>query len=327
MLKKKVFKFLLLLLVIGLTFLPFYLLRSYFILGYKFLYPNYSHLRSDSGVTSILILGKGGEGHTAPDLTDTIINVFISKDSKKISLLPIPRDIWIPEIRAKINSSYYWDRQRENIDYELTKLSVVGVTGIEPNYVVVVSFSMFEDLINVLDGIKVDVENSFVDNKFPIAGLEEDLCDGDKSYACRYETISFEKGTQTMDGETALKFVRSRNAKGGEGTDLAREARQQKIITAIKNKIFSKEIILNPKKISMVINSVLGNIETNIDLDSAIVLVRLMLDSKDNVQNISIPEGFLTVSQNSYKYDYQYVFIPRNGDWTNFSTTLPAQIY
>lgn len=334
MLKKKVSKTFLLLLVIILVGLPFFLLRNYFVLGYKFLYPDYSKLKSKNGVVSVLILGKGGEGHTAPDLTDTLINVFISQKSKKISLLPLPRDIWIPEIRAKINSAYYWDKQRENEDYELTKKSVESVTGMSPDYVIVVDFSMFENLVDALGGIEVEVETSFVDEKFPILGKEEDLCDGDEQgssssrlYACRYETVQFDSGNQNMNGATALKFVRSRNSEGNEGTDLAREARQQKIINAIKDRILSEEILLSPKKISFVLNSVLSNIETDIENDTAIVLARTLLESKDNIQNLSISEELMVVSNNSYKYDYQYVFLPSGGSWKEFSEWLAGLVY
>lgn len=325
MARKKVMKVFLFGLILCLTILPFYLLWNYFILGYKFLYPDYSKLKSSRDVTSVLLLGKGGEGHTAPDLTDTIIDVFVSR-SEKISLLSLPRDIWIPEIRAKINSAYYWDKQRENEDYELTRLSVESVTNVSPDYIVVVDFSMFQDLVDALGGIEVVVENSFIDKKFPILGKEEDLCDGDRSFACRYETVSFEQGNQKMDGKIALKFVRSRNSEGDEGTDLAREKRQQKIIDAIKNKLLS-EIIFDPQKTFVMINSVFSNIETNIDMESAIVLARILFDSKDNIQNLSIPEEFLVVSNNHYKYDYQYVFLPKEGSWGIFSKNLSNLIH
>lgn len=326
MMKKKLLKVLILFLVIFIVILPFYLLRSYFVLGYKILKPDYSKLKTDSGVTSILVLGKGGEGHTAPDLTDTIIDIFVSQDKGKISLLSIPRDIWIPETRAKINSSYYWDKQKGNSNYELTRSSVKSVTGINPSYIVIVDFNMFEDLVNALGGINVDVENSFTDNHFPIEGKENDLCNGDRTYACRYETISFEKGVQLMDGETALKFVRSRNADGDEGTDLAREARQQKVIDAIVAKAASSETLLKPQRISNIFNSVISNIETDIDTDAALALAKVLYDLRQNVQNLAIPEDYLIVSNGSYKYDYQYVFLPRSGNWLILMTWISSSL-
>ena len=89
-------------------------------------------------------------------------------------------------------------------------------------------FSSFKEIIDALGGVKIDVANSFTDDLYPIEGREEDLCDGDKEFKCRYETIHFEKGINYMDGTTALKYVRSRNGDNNENTDIAREARRQK---------------------------------------------------------------------------------------------------
>ena len=63
--------------------------------------------------TNILILGKGGAGHDAPDLTDTIIFASFDQDSSSISLISLPRDIWLPDLRAKLNSVYYWGWQSQ----------------------------------------------------------------------------------------------------------------------------------------------------------------------------------------------------------------------
>ena len=52
-----------------------------------------------------------------------------------------------------------------------------------------------------------------------------------------------------MDGDTALKFVRSRHGSNGEGSDFARAARQQKVIAAFKSKVLSFGTLINPKNI------------------------------------------------------------------------------
>lgn len=267
---------------------------------------------------SILILGKGGEGHTAPDLTDTIILANLNTNLNKTGLLSLPRDIWIPEIRAKLNSSYYWDKQKGGNGFELASTSVSSITGILPSYYVVVDFSLFKDLINTVGGIDVEVTNSFVDEKYPIAGLENDLCSGDLLYRCRYETIRFDQGSQLMDGETALKFVRSRNAIGDEGTDLARELRQQKIIEAIKNKMLSVKVLGNPKIISKLYEVVLTHVESNVDRNTTFLILRFVLENRNNISFLSIPEEYIKISQNDKKYDYQYVFLPASNSWQEF---------
>ena len=269
---------------------------------------------------AILVLGKGGEGHTAPNLTDTIMLVNLSSESKKITMLSLPRDIWIPAIRAKLNSAYHYG------GFEMASESVFTVTGIKPDFYMVIDFSLFKDLINSIGGVDVTVENSFVDEKYPIEGKENDLCDGDKLYRCRYETINFEKGIQKMDGETALKFVRSRNAIGDEGTDLAREARQQKVIEAVKNKLLSKEVLGKPKVIRKLYEVVVAHIETNIDKNTAISIARFILESRNNIKFLSIPEEFIKISQNDKRYDYQYVFIPVQSNWNEFQEWINSKI-
>src|SRR3990170_9095137 len=55
---------------------------------------------------NVLILGVGGANHDGPNLTDTIIFTSIDPIDKKVSLVSIPRDLWVPEIQQKINQSY-----------------------------------------------------------------------------------------------------------------------------------------------------------------------------------------------------------------------------
>ena len=203
-----------------------------------FVFTPSSRVKSIDGVTNVLIMGKGGAGHEAPDLTDTMIFVSIPEKDADVTLISLPRDIWIPELRAKINSAYYWGNQKASGGGLILAKSVVEeVVGKPIQYAVVIDFSEFKKIIDILGGVNVNVEHSLVDNKYPIAGKEDDPCGGDPELKCRYETVEFREGLQRMDGETALKFARSRNAEGDEGTDFARAARQQKVIEALKDRI------------------------------------------------------------------------------------------
>lgn len=278
--------------------------------SYYFLVPK---LQQD---VAILVLGKGGEGHTAPNLTDTIIVGYLNTKLKKTSVVSLPRDIWIPEIRAKLNTAYHYG------GFEMAKNSVASITGQQINYTAVIDFSLFKDLIDSIGGIDVVVENDFIDEKYPIANKENDLCDGDKLFKCRYETIQFTQGKQKMDGELALKFVRSRNADGDEGTDLAREKRQQKVIEAVKEKLLSTDVILNPNTIKKIYDMAISHTETDINIKDGLSIVRFMFESRENISFFSIPEDMLTVSQNDKKYDRQYVFLPASGRWKEIQEWL-----
>ena len=284
-----------------------------------------SKIKSQDGRVNVLILGKGGLGHAGADLTDTMMLASVSLAKHSVNLISIPRDIWIPEIRAKVNSAYYWGKEKPEFGGGLSfaKKNVEAIVGIPVNYALVLDFSSFKGIIDALGGVEIDVANSFTDNLYPIEGREEDTCGGDKEFKCRYETIHFEKGVSYMDGTTALKYVRSRNGDNDENTDIAREARQQKVISAIKSKILSKGTLLNPFKLYKVWKVVRSSIETDMDFFSMIVLGREMLNVDGNIQSSAIPEGLLINPPESQKYDYQYVFTPKvAGNWGEFQNWI-----
>lgn len=268
---------------------------------------------------TLLILGKGGEGHTAPNLTDTIMITHLNVDKNSISFVSIPRDVWIVEIRAKLNTAYHYG------GFEMAKDSVQTITGLRADNLIVVDFSLFKDFIDAIGGISVNVENSFVDEKYPIAGKENDLCEGDRTYACRYETITFSEGLNEMDGETALKFVRSRNSVLDEGSELARENRQQIVVSAIREKLV-KEVVFSPSTINEIYNVALDHLESDLDMETLMALAKFVYQAKDNISFQTLPEELLTVSQNDRRYDRQYVFIPRGGNWKEVQEWINSRI-
>lgn len=291
----------------------------------SFIFTPESRIRVFDGRTNVLVLGKGGEGHAGADLTDTIIFASFSHEDRGLTLISVPRDIWVPEIRAKLNSAYFWGTQKpEWGGITLTKSLVEEILGQPVHYAVVLDFEGFKRAIDVLGGIEVDVERSFVDAKYPIEGKEDDDCGkDDPEFKCRYETVTFIQGRQYMDGATALKFVRSRKAEGEEGTDLARAARQQKVITAVVNRVLNPRTLLNPRKIFAIWRVAKEAVETDLDASSGAVLARKVLDDRGNSTSMVLPEELLEVPTPSEKYDDQSVFIPRRGtapggkfDWT-----------
>lgn len=313
-------------------------ISKYMTVAYDFVFTPEKKIATTSGRTDILIMGKAGEGHTAPDLTDTIIFASVSHADSSVILLSLPRDIWIPSLRAKLNSAYYWGNQKQppaqgasrrvgdSQESEtgpegkgggliLAKSSTEEIVGKPIHYGIVVDFSGFKRIIDVLGGIEVDVSTSFVDEKYPIAGRENDECEGDPEFKCRYETVKFDAGIQTMDGETALIFVRSRNAEGDEGTDLARSARQQKVISALKKRVLKPDILLSPKKILTLWEVTKDSVETDMDPSAVAIMFRRAVENGQKISSFVLPEEFLLKPPASSLYDNLYVFLPRGEAW------------
>jgi anionic cell wall polymer biosynthesis LytR-Cps2A-Psr (LCP) family protein len=65
----------------------------------------FSLKQSDNRI-NILLLGIGGGTHDGPNLTDTIMLASIDFKADKVTLVSIPRDLWLPDTNQKINAAY-----------------------------------------------------------------------------------------------------------------------------------------------------------------------------------------------------------------------------
>lgn len=201
------------------------------------------------GRTNILLLGIGGGTHAGADLTDTILVVSLNTQKKKMAMISVPRDLWSDTLKDKVNSAYHYGEEKKvGGGLTLAKVVVEDMVGLPIHYVLLIDFSGFESIIDIAGGIDITVPTALTDPEFPIAGKEEDLCDGDPKFRCRYETITFEKGPQHMDGERALTYVRSRHAEGEEGSDFARGRRQQEVFAALLETLKSPSTWLPPSR-------------------------------------------------------------------------------
>lgn len=310
---------------IGLLFVLILLARPYFafvtdtlkISPLKALFSK-DGLKIYDNQVNILFLGIAGGDHDGPNLSDSIIVANYNMETNKITTISIPRDVWSPTLRDKINSAYAYGEARKSGEggFVLSRTEVSSIVGLPIQYAAVIDFDKFQELIDFLGGIEVKVERSFVDKKFPIKGKENDECDGDAEYKCRYETISFTKGQTLMDGETALKFVRSRNAEGEEGTDFGREARQQKIIEAVKNSLIAKmkkPDIESYRKLYELMNDLIDRDISNQQL--AIIMKNALLKRNPKLDEITLPEALFTNPDISEDYDYKWVLVPKTGSF------------
>lgn len=200
---------------------------------------------SREGIFNVLFLGYGGGIHPGGGLTDSIIVVHIDSNAKKYVLISIPRDLMVQGGR-KLNS------EASINGYSGTSSAITGITGLPIDNYVAISFAQFTNMIDNLGGISVEVPASFTDNLYPIAGKENDTCGKtedeinalkaqysdfnlEKQFTCRYETISYQKGSTTLNGTEALKFVRSRHG----DNDFARSARQFAVLKGVLAKLIS----------------------------------------------------------------------------------------
>lgn len=217
--------------------------------------------KDDKGFTNILLLGEGDDDHDGVDLTDTVMIASLDPDTTKSAVLvSIPRDTYILRTekmgKGRINSLYRdyksalirtGAKEQEASSEALRQLSaeVTSLIGLQIHGIVKINFSGFTEVVDTIGGIDVTVPEDIVDPEYP-----------GPNYS--YVTFSISKGLQHLDGDTALKYARSRHST----SDFSRSARQQQIITAIAEKVKTQGLIKNVSQITDLLSILSTNLES-----------------------------------------------------------------
>ncbi len=279
------------------------------------------NLRTDAnGRTNILLAGIGGEGHDGGNLTDTIIVASIDYDKKMVSMLSIPRDLYVKsgklQTGERINQIYSVGKSKINSQAGMEALTEIasGITGLKIDYYAKVDFSGFEKIVDSIGGVDVVVEKDIYDPYYPL---------GETTH---YQTFSIKAGPQHLDGATALKYARSRKTT----SDFDRAKRQQQLLTAIKEKALSLNILTDPSKIQAIYDSLKDSVETNFTVDEIIQLAKISKDfGKENISTHVLSDdptscgGFLYTPAREY-FSGAFVLLPagKNYDSINEMTDL-----
>ncbi len=297
-----------------------------------------ANLKETDGRTNMLLLGSDKRTISTVEggnLTDSILLVSIGRVENDVVMISLPRDLWVEDPRGaktKINEVYI---NNQAADYDSVSggeaiMDVVeDVLGVPIHYYGVVNFALFKNVIDILGGIEVHIDRAFVDHYYPVEG-KENAPDNE-----RYERVEFQEGLQTMNGEMALKYARSRKGNNGEDTDFARSERQQKVIAAIKNKALSLQTIVNPIKMKELYELYSTEIDTNItfsDIQSFYILsqqidfnkiISIVLDDRSAANE----GGLLYNPSNNELYGGAYVLVPKTGDFSQLHAYVQRYLF
>lgn len=244
-----------------------------------------------------LLLGlRGAEDPNGGLLTDTIMVASINRKDNQLALISLPRDIYteIPgtDKEYKINDAYAIGETKEwgKGGIELAKETVEKITGLKIHYAVSTNFDAFEDIINTLGGITVYVQKDF-----------------HESAQWEGKDVFIPKGYQTMDGQTALYYVRARYST----SDFDRARRQQDVLLSIKNKALNLGILANPVKINKLLDIIGNNIRMDMDMGE----LNQTIDIIQNINKDTIKRKVFDTSPNGLLYDSRnsegsYILMP-----------------
>ena len=199
----------------------------------------------------VLILGvdrRPSEAGGAPSRSDSMMLAQVSPGSGWIQLLSVPRDLLVevePGVEDRINTAYAYG------GVEQAAAAVENLTGIAADRHAIVDFGGFEEAINALGGVTLEVEE-------PIRlGIE-----GRRVY--------IPAGRQELDGLQALAYARYRGTACG---DLGRIKRQQRLVAALRQQVLGWNTITRLPGIVRVAHE---NVDTNLGILQAISLARAL---------------------------------------------------
>jgi LCP family protein required for cell wall assembly len=252
------------------------------------------------GRVTILVMGLDyadweSSDRAGPPRSDTMILLTVDPVSQTAGMLSIPRDLWVtmPGIEGyhKINTAHRFGElyKMPGGGPGLAMRTVERLIGVPINFYARIDFYAFEDFIDELGGIEVDVpEEIKVDPIGP------------------GNTVVLEPGRQLLDGPTALAYARNRDADDG---DFDRARRQQQVLFAIRDRVLNLDRLpLLIYKAPLLYGKLSQGIQTNMTLEQAIKLAWLaMAVPQENIQRAVIGNHEVIYDKAP---DGQAIFVP-----------------
>lgn len=296
------------------------------------------------GRVNVLLLGmRGANDPSGGLLADTIMVASIFPEKNAVSLVSIPRDLYViipgTNDQQKINYAHYAGEENgKGQGLEITKQAVANVTGLEIHYAVSIDFAGFQQLVDSLGGLDIYLNEPFIEaNQFH----EERVCDPSvftvpsgnfeikksgrtgkikAQYPLCYNAyeecggiFQLPAGDVHLDGITTLCYVRSRYS----STDFDRARRQQEIIKQIKVKALSLGTLTDFSKVNAMMDA-LGN---NARTDMAAWEVKALWDLEQKMSSPEIKQGVLENSEEGMLYAPEntgaagYILLPRGDNY------------
>jgi len=202
--------------------------------------PDYGDkITSNKGQLNVLVAGKNGS------LVDTMIFANINSETRKITMVSIPRDLYYNG--RKINSIYALYGMDE------LKRTLSTITGYQVDKYILVDMYAFIDVIDIIGGVDVHLDQPVIDPTYKVNDNGQ------------WSTLYYRAGDHHLSGKQALRLARTRHTT----SDFARAERQQMIIAAIQKK--AREFGLGDAgTLKEIAEKVLQKTETDISFADAI---------------------------------------------------------
>ncbi|MFZ0215648.1 MAG: LCP family protein [Candidatus Dormiibacterota bacterium] len=252
---------------------------------------------------TILLLGSDNDQKftnadgTQSLLTQSMILVRVDPGMKQVTMLSIPRDLYVPLSTGgddKIMSAFSYGGAQGAID------TVEEDFNVTVNEYVWIGLQGLVNLINYVGGVDVVTTNPVLDDLYPN--------DVGTSNAYGYKRLAVLPGPQHMNGMQALEYVRSRHSDARE--DFGRSFRQQQVLVALREKLKG----LNASDLPGMAQALNGEIQTSMSLTQIATLLPLASEvSTNSIRQIVMANGYTSDSTISANGVDEQILVP---DWS-----------
>src|SRR6266404_178318 len=126
---------------------------SFYPVLFQLIFNRGINLQQTDNRVNVLLLGIGGGNHEGPNLTDTIIFASLDPKNDKVTLVSIPRDLWFPKIKLKINDAYANGQANGKGGLKVAGYAVGEIVGQKINYAIRIDFSGFVRAVDIVGGL------------------------------------------------------------------------------------------------------------------------------------------------------------------------------
>jgi LCP family protein required for cell wall assembly len=250
---------------------------------------------------NILLLGSDNDQKFPKDslLSQTMIVVSIDPAKRQVTLLSLPRDLWVAipgHASAKIDLAY------AEGGAPLARATVEKAFKIPIHYYAWIGLNGLVRVVDRVGGVDVDVLHPVLDDNYP-----NDF--SDSGYGT--ERVYLAAGPQHLDGRHTLQYVRSRH--GDLLSDFGRSVRQQQVLLAIQQRTAGMDLVTALPTFARDLN---GHVKTDLDL---VRLTQLMFFMR-GVRAGDVHQAFITpYVRDAVSPDGQQILL---ADWTAVNSYL-----
>ncbi len=215
---------------------------------------------------TILVMGVDSRPDEKIARSDSIMVLTVNPKTGAAGMLSLPRDLRVnvPGMSnpVKLTTVHFLGEldKYPGGGPALLRTTVSQLIGYPIDYYVRLNFEGFQQVIDLVGGVDIDVPTAINDPEYP-----------DQNYG--YDPLYIPAGRQHMNGALALKYARTRH----ESSDYSRAGRQQQILLALKDKIMQPGQLaaLLPRLPSLAL-AMANSIQTDMPIEKAISLARAL---------------------------------------------------